>query len=183
MKLTEYLAIYAAIMSSVVFFWNVRKSRPNFRVKVSHGIGDQKDGTKTAGFVASVENMSAQTVFIKPISILIFKENPTLKDRWTFLRKYKRYSRTQGWVFGNFENFDIEQDRQNKLEPGQSFSVFIPASVCKVIAEHSKSTIFRAYAQNELGENRYSKDMEIPEAWIQGGTSLVHLKDNKTNKV
>ena len=38
MKITDYLAIYAALLSTFVFFWNVVQSRPRIKVDLIFGV-------------------------------------------------------------------------------------------------------------------------------------------------
>ena len=163
MKLTDYLAMYAAFISTFVLVWNIRNSRPDFKVKLMHGIGESKDGTRGMGLFAYVENSSSKPVFIKPIGFLTLSEKPSLWSRFKHTIKYKRYVRAQGWVHGHLDGYGIEQETETKLEPGQSFSVFISMETFNQIAQKSGTRTIRAFAQNALGENRYSSSIEVRE--------------------
>ena len=46
LKFTDYLAIYAAILSTLVFLWNVLQSRPRIKVDLTLGIEGADEDSK-----------------------------------------------------------------------------------------------------------------------------------------
>lgn len=63
MDITKYLAIYAALLSTAVFLWNVWRARPKFKVKLTLGMDKIEDEYVSGAYIA-LQNPSAHTVHI-----------------------------------------------------------------------------------------------------------------------
>lgn len=63
MKITDYLAIYAAVLSTLVFAWNVAQSRPRFRVDLVHGL-ETLNGKTEDGVYIIVRNVSNHDIHL-----------------------------------------------------------------------------------------------------------------------
>ncbi len=55
MKVTEFLAIYAAGLSTIVFVWNYVRATPRIKVEIISG-SDEIDGEFVFGAYISVKN-------------------------------------------------------------------------------------------------------------------------------
>jgi len=95
LKITDYLAVYAAILSSVVFIWNVLQSRPRFKVDLLFGIETVQGGT-TSGVSIVVRNTSSHDIHLAAIGLLYPYIRAGAKEKLLHLWRYKRWPRRVG---------------------------------------------------------------------------------------
>jgi hypothetical protein len=69
LKMTDYLAVYAAVLSTLVFLWNVLQSRPRIKVDLISGIEGSGDSV-TSGIYVFVRNLSSYDIHLSNIDIL-----------------------------------------------------------------------------------------------------------------
>lgn len=69
MKLPEILTVYASILSTIVFIWNIHKAKPNFKITVVFGC-KMIDSELVEGAYISVKNPSSRVVHLTNISLL-----------------------------------------------------------------------------------------------------------------
>lgn len=69
MRFTDYLAIYAAILSTSVFLWNILQSRPRVVVDLLPGLDDSAAKPRTGVYVV-IRNVSSHDVYLAGIDIL-----------------------------------------------------------------------------------------------------------------
>lgn len=153
MKFTDYLAIYAAALSSAIFFWNIRQSRPRIKVDLIWGI--KKPGE--SGVYVFVRNISPHDVHLTNISILYRYKIPTLKDRIGHIWRFKTLPRTLGWVHSSLSNFSIESGCPITIEANKSYSVLIPDATVEVMLEKAIDRSLKAGVQDQLWRDSYSK--------------------------
>ena len=125
MKVTEYLAIYEALLSTFVFFWNIRRATPRIKVDVVFGI-DEINGEHTPGAYIPIKNPSAHTVHLAHISILYPYREVTKYELLKHTIKYKRLPLYVGWVHSSLSNFDVKDGCPLELEPGKSHGILFP---------------------------------------------------------
>lgn len=161
LKLTEFLAVYAAALSTAVFFWNVHKARPAFRVKMIFGV-DKVDGEYVHGVYAFVQNHSSHKVHITNLSVLYPFKKTTVRERLEHLWKFRRLPRRIGWCHTSLDYYDTDSGCPITLEPGTAHSVLIQEDAVEKILESSIDRRLMAVAQDALWRNVYSAPFEYP---------------------
>ncbi|GAA5080915.1 hypothetical protein N0B44_28440 [Roseibacterium beibuensis] len=161
MDITKYLAIYAAVLSTAVFVWNVARARPKFDVKLVLGL-DETDGEYTSGVYVSLQNPSAHTVHISNVSFLYRYEETGLIDRVKHAWEFKRLMRRVGWVHNSMIFDGIETGLPVSLEPGKSHMIFVPYDTIDDMLERGIDRKIIAGAQDALWRNKYSAVFDFP---------------------
>lgn len=161
MVLTSYLAIYAALLSTAVFFWNVVRARPKVRVRVVHGM-EKVDDEYVHGATVSVQNPSAHAVHITGISLVYHWRRRTVSDFFEHIFRFRRFPRRIGWCYTSLSNYDIDDKCPVKLEPGMSHQVLVPHEVIEEVLSNAQTRRFVAVAQDALWRNKYSSVFEYP---------------------
>lgn len=157
MKFTDYLAIYAAVLSTVVFFWNIRQSRPRIKVDLIFGIEGSGENM-TSGVYVFVRNVSSHDVHLTNIDILYRYTTPKLVQRISHMWRFKTWPRRLGWVHSSLSNFAIESGCPVTLEANKSHKVFIPDPIVEEMLEKGIYRSLMAGVQDELWRNVYSKE-------------------------
>ena len=161
MKTTDYLAIYAAILSTFVFLWNVLQSRPRIKVDVIFGIEGTGDDVKSGVYIF-VRNLSSHDVHLASIEILYPYTTVGLKTRLIHAWKYKRLPRRLGWVHSSLSNYSVASGCPVCVEARKSHQVFVPfSSVEKMLADAVNRSLI-ACVQDQLWNNIYSKRFRCP---------------------
>lgn len=161
LKLTEFLAIYAASLSTIVFAWNIRRAVPRFKVDImfgTHGSGDDIDH----GIYIGVRNPSPHTVHLAGLDLLYRYRKANFIDRLTHLLKYRRWPSSVGWVHTRLSNYDLNDECPLALESGKSHDVFVPNIILEKILSDSVDRYIKAGVQDQLWRNKYSKKFEYP---------------------
>lgn len=161
MKITEALSIYAAVLSTIVFIWNIRRAIPRFQVEVVFGT-DEVDGEFVSGAYISVKNPSPHTVHLSNISILYPYRKIGVVEGVKHFIKYRRLPFTAGWVRSSLSNYGVEDKCPVALDSGKSVGILVPESVLEKIFEDCKERVIKASAQDELWRNKYSRRFEYP---------------------
>jgi hypothetical protein len=155
MKITDYLAIYATVLSTAVFFWNVLQSRPKIRVDLIHGIEGTGDSMKSGAYIF-VRNLSPHDVHLTNIDILYPYRSVELKEKLVHLWRYKRPPRTVGWVHSSLSNYSLESGCPVCLEARKAHRVFIPDSVLENMLSQATERTLMAAAHDQLWNTVYS---------------------------
>ena len=158
MKATDILAIYAAVLSSVVAWWNVAQSRPRFKVDLLPGV-DGPDGAMRSGAFVVIRNVSSRDVHIATISMLIPFRRPSARERIANAWRAKRVVRTMGWASSILSNYGIDSGCPASIEPGQSHRVFIAYGKIEEMLGDADRRTLRAQAQDQLWTNVYSSSL------------------------
>lgn len=162
LKLTEFLAIYGAALSSFVFLWNILKSRRKVAVKLIYGLEGEEDNIKTGVYVF-IQNPSAQVVHISGLSILhLWRKTNILKVIWESI-KHRRWFSTYGWVHSSLSLYKVDDGCPISIEPGHSHKVLIPDDVLNEMLEDSVSREIMASVQDQLWNETCSKPFEVQE--------------------
>lgn len=161
-SLTEILAVYAAILSTAVFFWNVFQSRGKVRVKVVFGI-DKVDGEYVSGLNVTVQNPSSKPVRIAGISLLYPYRHIGIRDWFAHIYKYRRIPRHLGWCYSSLENFNVDDKCPVSIEPGDSHHVLIPHADLDRGLKGAISHRVIATVQDALWRNTSSKIFVLSE--------------------
>lgn len=161
MKITEFLAIYAALLSTIVFVWNMRRAVPRFKVELIFGT-DKIDGEYVSGAYISVKNPSNHTVHLSNISILYPYKKTTIIELITHALKYRRLSPSVGWVHSSLSNFEINDGCPLALKPGKSHGILFPESALEKVFEDGEERFIKASVQDQLWRTKYSRKFEYP---------------------
>ena len=162
MKITELLSIYAAILSTIVFIWNIARATPRIKVKTVFGI-EEVEGEQVSGAYISVQNPSSHTVHLANISLLYPYTEINFKDKLVHLFKYRRLPLNVGWCNSSLSYNKVEDKCPIALEPGQSHNVFVPQNVLERIFEESTKREIKAVVQDQLWRNKCSNTLDFPE--------------------
>lgn len=160
MSVTEYLAIYAACLSTIVFIWNIARAVPRFKVRLVSGF-DEIDGEYVFGVCISVQNPSPHTVHLSGIDLLYPSEDMRLSNFLRHLFKYRRFSRSVGWVYTSLSNYKIEDGCPITLEPGQSHNILVPDHVVEEVLENSQRRELKAVAHDQLWGRKHSNKFSV----------------------
>lgn len=156
LKVTDYLAIYAAILSSVVFLWNVVQSRPRFKVDLLFGVENIK-GVITSGISIVVRNTSSHDIHLAAIGLLYPYIRVGTKEKLLHLWRYKRWPRRVGWCHTSLSNYSIEDGCPMRLEARKSYHVLVPKEIVeKVLSEATRESLI-ATVQDQLWNRVYSR--------------------------
>lgn len=155
LKFTDYLAIYAAILSSLVFVWNIVNSRPRIRVEMvvgSNGDGDQIQ----FGVYVSIKNVSAHAVHLSNVSLLYPYEKSGIGKKLGHLIRFRTLPRTVGWVHTSLSNYKIKDGCPLSIDARKSHGIFIPNAVLKEVFTDAVRHELKAVVQDQLWQNTYS---------------------------
>ncbi len=161
MKFTDYLAIYAAILSTLVFAWSVLQSRPRIKVDIIFGI-EGSGYNKKSGVYIFIRNLSSQKVHLASIDVLYAYKCVGLKERITHLWKFKRIPRRLGWVTSNLSNYSVESGCPVWLEARTSHKVFLSELTLEAVLAGAIHRSIIACVQDQLWNNVYSSTFKYP---------------------
>jgi len=161
LKGTEILSVYAALLSTIVFVWNMRKAIPSYKVEIVFGT-DKVDGEYVSGAYISVKNPSVHTVHLASISILYPFGKAKFFEKIKHILKYHRLPLTVGWCHSSLSNYEIDDKCPIALEPGKSIGILVPEDILEKIFEDCEERVIKASVQDELWRNNYSRKFEYP---------------------
>ena len=159
MKLTDYLAIYAAVLSTAVFVWNVVQARPRLRVDVIFGI-EEIDGVVQGGVCLCVRNVSSKEVHLAQLSVLYPYKAATLKARLSYLCKFRRLPTRENWIHTSLKYYAVETGCPVSIDARKSHQIFLPAETVETILAKAYEPKLMACAQDALWKNVYSRPYE-----------------------
>jgi hypothetical protein len=94
MTLTDWLAVYAAVLSTAIFAWNIVIARPRLRVRLLPGITAEGDFSVHI----SIQNTSAHAIRLASMSVLLPNRKATAIERIGHVVRYHRWPSTMDWV-------------------------------------------------------------------------------------
>lgn len=161
MDITKYLAIYAALLSTVVFLWNVSHARPKFKVKLTLGM-DKIDDKYVSGVYISIQNPSAHTVHVAAADILYRYRSISLIDWIKHAWEFKRIMRRVGWVHYPLSLHGVETGLPVSIEAGKSHMIFISDETLEDVLEDALDRRIIASVQDALWRNQNSSKFDFP---------------------
>lgn len=161
MRLTEYLAIYAACLSTIVFAWNITRTIPRFKVDIVFGTRDS-GGYIDHGIRVGIRNPSPHTVHLAGIDLLYRYKETNFVHKLVHMIKYRRWPSTVGWVHTGLSHYDLKDECPLALESGKSHDVFVPNKILEQILSDSVDRYIKAGVQDQLWRNKYSKKFQYP---------------------
>ena len=157
-----FIAIYAAILSTGVFFWNVSKSRRWTRIRVCHGV-EQKDDDVISGVWVSIENCSDKPAFIRAVSVLYPYRSASIWAKAAHLVKYRNSTKTVGWVFTSPEYVEIKTGLPKEIQPGDSYGFLLPEKKLLKLTEDRIRDEIMVSVQDALAMDSFSKVFDFKE--------------------
>jgi hypothetical protein len=156
LKVTDALSLYAAVLSTIVFVWNIRKAMPRFKVEVVYGT-EKIDDKYVSGAYISIKNPSAHTIHLSNVSMLYKYKKTCILDLLKNLFLYKRLPHNVGWISSSLSNYKINDKCPLALESGKSIGILVPETVIHNILEDSVDSVIKISVQDELWRNKHSK--------------------------
>ena len=153
------MAIYAALLSTIVFIWNFYRAMPRFKIELTFGI-DNVDGEYVSGVHISVKNPSPHTVHISNISILYPYKKTNIFELITYALKYRRLPHSLGWVLSSLSNYGIDDGCPLALEPGKSHNLIFPGSILEKVLKDNGKKVIKVVVQDQLWRCKYSNKIE-----------------------
>lgn len=161
MKITDYLAIYAATLSSLIFVWNVLQSRPRIKVDLIFGIEGEGDNLKSGVYIV-IRNLSSHDVHLSSISILYPYKDIGLKEQFAHAWRFKRIPRRLGWVSSSLSYYSVQSGCPVCLGARKSHQVLITEPVLEEILAKAIHRSLKACVQDQLWNNVYSSAFKYP---------------------
>lgn len=159
MRLTEYLAIYGALLSTIVAMWSIVRSLPKIRVLLIYA-SEEPEGEIQHGIGISIQNPSTCVAHITNVSFLYRYKNSNFIEQIKHYIEYKRISRCVGWCHSSLSDYGIKDGCPVSIEPGKAHWIFIPGEALEELFEDATSRELRVVVQDELWRNKYSKILE-----------------------
>lgn len=163
MGLTDYLAIYGAILSTAVFVWNALRTTPRFKLRIAYA-ADGRGKKVRSGIGVSIQNPSSQPVHINGLSFLYPYRRVGLIDRIRDAIRFKNIFLRSGWCYASFSLYETSCGCPVTVEPGKSHYVFVPEEALKRVLRSAIRRSLRVVAQDALYRNSESPifDYAVP---------------------
>ena len=155
MKLTDYLAIYGAALSTAVFLWNSARARPKIKVRLTLAIETVDNHTQT-GIGISIQNPSSHTAHITNVGFLYPYRSASFWDKLRHAWQYKRWHSDVGWCHASLSLYGIEDGCPTSIEAGKSHWIFLPEDKLKEFLEGAVEPCLRVKVQDALWRNKCS---------------------------
>lgn len=163
MKVTDYLAVYAALLSTLVFVWNVVQSRPKVRVDLIFGLDEKGDDLRSGVWIV-IRNLSSHDVHLAGIDLLYKGTTPSTWQRLKHMWRFKSLARRMSWVHSSLSLYGLESGCPLKLEARKSHQVFVPEKVTEKIFAKAVNRDLIACVQDQLWNNVYSSRFAFPKS-------------------
>ena len=161
MKLTDYLAIYGAALSTLVFIWNASRSSPKVRVRLTFAL-ETVNGLTRSGLGISVQNPSSSVAHISNVSFVYPLRRVALYERIKHLLFYRRLPIWIGWCHSSLANFELEDGCPTSIEPAKSHWIFVPGDVVERVFADALERKVVVEVQDALWRNKHSKAFAYP---------------------
>lgn len=151
LKLTDWLSVYAAVLSTVIFVWKLLQRRPRFKVIVAHGI----EG-KNVGACVIVQNRSSHTVHLAGASVLYHEHTASWREWLGYVKQFKRIPKRLGWVYVASPTFNVDRSCPVAIQAFDSHRFIIQESIVEEILGKGIDRRLIVVAQDRLWNKAYS---------------------------
>ena len=163
MRFTDYLAIYAAILSTSVFLWNILQSRPRVVIDLLPGLDDS--AAQTPGVVCmSLSGTSRRMTCIwlrSTFSIITPMSDSAIASHTC--EGFGVYRCRLGWVHTSLSNLSVESGCPLRLEARKSHQVsFLTDETVERLLADSTDRRLMAHVQDQLWNSVYSRPLTVP---------------------
>jgi len=160
MTLTDILAAYGALLSTIISLWEVGRARPRIRPRMIAGVR-YVNGELTSGAHLSIQNVSNHAVHLAHVALLYRHRRAGVVERIRHTLRFRTWPRHVGWVHSSLANFGLTDRCPVALEPRRSHDVFIPDAALRCLLGAAVGPHIRAIVQDELWNNSYSNRLTI----------------------
>jgi len=160
MNSTDWIAIYGAVLSTVIALLGYINSKSNFRVKLQNCI-ECREIDISDGICISVMNHTNHKVVIKTVHVMYPYCKSSIWDRLKGIKYYKRFNNYIGWVSTPLSNYRIKDNLPAVLEAGFSYQVVIPRDKLKRILDDNDNRKLVALVEDSLGRRKYSTTLKV----------------------
>jgi len=128
MSVTDIIALYAALLSTVVFFWQWKSNRPNIKVVVVCALEDGQTGCHIA-----IQNLSSHTVHVGAVTLLYPWRKVGVMAKIMDACVHRRLDRRPGWVLSSLRNYGFDNCFPCEVAAHNSVGIFVPQSVLETV--------------------------------------------------
>ncbi len=153
------ISIYAAVLSTAVFIWNVRNAKGRVKANLVYGV--EKTGDEyVSGIHVAIQNHSNKSVYVRSVSVLYPYRKKEWFERVRHLFKYRNWPSTVDWVQTSPSYEKIETGLPKIIEPGDSHGFLLPEDKLAELTESRISAKIKVCVQDALWRNTYSNPIE-----------------------
>lgn len=163
-NLTTLVAVYGAVLSTVVLVWNIDQSRAKLRIRFVHSGEIGADGSYSEGVRIEVQNRSQHVAHLNSVMLVYPWRKPSIIDQVKHVWKFRQIPTRMGWCHVKLDVYELDDCCPASIEPQKSHGVFVPQRVLDELGIQSTKPIIKAVAQDALWRNRYSKPFKYSEA-------------------
>lgn len=154
---TDWIAAYAAVVSTVVFGWQLKQSRPQVKVVVAFGV---KEGE--VGAWVSVQNLSSHALNLGSLTVMYPWRKIGLWRRLRDIATYRRFDRHPGWVHTHLSLYKFDAQLPDSIGPHDSCDVLIPERVLQLILKDASEDMIVVKVQDAVWRDHYSNRFHFP---------------------
>lgn len=158
MKVTDWLAVYASILSTAIFAWNILQAKPKVKTRLVFGLHPEQG----PGVYVFVQNKSVHTVHLAAVGPLYRYARASVREKIAFIINYRRLPKDLGWVHTNFKHLGISDACPITIEAGNAHQIFVPAAQVEEILQNAETRDLMVCAQDMLWHNSYSNVLAYP---------------------
>lgn len=149
----DWIAIYGAVLSTLVAFREYWTSRNKFKVTMNVGMDrDRHDGLCA---VIRVMNHGNHPLMLFHVGLVWPYRQVTLIDRLSHFIRFRRLPLRIGWVHGPLPDSDEGYAFPCRIEPKESEDFWLPYEAINEGSDDYRN-ILMAFAQDALGRDSYS---------------------------
>lgn len=157
MTLPDWLAVYAAVLSTAIFARDLVVARPRLRVRLLPGITANGD----FGVHISIQNTSAHAIRLAGLSVLLPHRKATAIDWIGHIVRYHRWPSNVGWVHTRLSAFAIEDGLPCTIEAHAAHDIHVPQRAVARMLEGAPRREIRIGIQDALWRNTYSRVLKV----------------------
>ena len=172
MNLADFLAIYAAALSTAIAVWTVIQARPRIKVVVIAGL-DSSGPTSRFGAYVQVRNISSHEVPLAAITLLYRHGSAGLVAQLKHSLKYRCFPSTVGWVHSRLSLYDVDDKCPTVVEARSSHIVFIPQVVLDRISRETAEQVIMCSVQDQLANDFFSNQYRWNNPSPESGSDIV----------
>lgn len=152
MTVSDWIAIYGAVVSTGVALWTFWISKPKLRVDWIYGVEPQRGN----GFYVTVRNLSAHDAHIQAFSMMYECSKPSLWERLRHMWIYKSLPLRLGWCSSALGPFAVQHDFPLTLGGRKAHDIFVSEAQFNEMLKAAPLGRLRAHIQDQLWTNYYS---------------------------
>lgn len=160
MGVTDWLALYGAILSTGVAGWKIYSAKSKIRVILVVGVQAIDEQTVEHGLNISIQNPSNSNVHVTSVAFLYPHEPDTIKSFLKQALKYKQFSRHANWCMASASTLNVVDGSPITLEPGKSHDIFVSDQKLRNFFEGKFSQKLKVAVQDALWRDTHSNEFD-----------------------